>query len=443
MVQHVQVTPDVEGPSVWERRADLMIDWSAYVLLTVGLVLVLAQPQTLRDRAVALALAALAAAWITVYMRMPGIRRGEHQVAAAGYFFGLVVIGAVMMLHHPLFFPVLITGFFHAYILRPWPVVFLGIGLTSLVLNSQVAEQPADPTATELLVFLVIVAVQTVAISGGVMVGQKTTDLLCERRETVAQLQAALRENEGLHVQLMTQAHEAGVLDERQRLAREIHDTLAQGLTGIITQLEAATRTRDDAADHRRHIDVAMRLARDSLADARRSVLELAPEPLENARLPEALAEVGRRWSSGNGVTAEVITTGSGQRLHPATEVTLLRVAQEALANVARHANASRVGVTLSYMDNVVTLDVRDDGAGFVPPAAAATNGGGPSGGFGLTAMRQRLAQVGGVLAIESEPGAGTSISASVPALPPGLQLRTDTGASDAAADRDEGAHRR
>lgn len=424
--------PEVEGPSAWERRADALLDWSAYVLLAVGLAIVMAQPQTPRDRVVSLALSALAAAWITIYMRMPGIRSGEHQVAAAGYFLGLVVIGAVLMLHHPLFFPVLITGFFHAYILRPWPLILLGVGLTSLVLNSQVAEQPADPTATELVVFLVIVGVQTVAISGGVLVGQKTTDLLGERRETVAQLRMALRENEGLHTQLMTQAHEAGVLDERQRLAREIHDTLAQGLTGIITQLEAATRARGDGDGHRRHVGVAMRLARDSLADARRSVLELTPEPLDNAHLPDALAEVGRRWSTGSGVTADIVMTGSRQRLHPAIEVTLLRVTQEALANVARHAGASRVAVTLSYMDDVVTLDVRDDGAGFTPPPAATSNGGGPTGGFGLTAMRQRLAEVGGVLAIESEPGAGTSISATVPTLPPGAAPQHDTGARDA-----------
>jgi signal transduction histidine kinase len=107
--------------------------------------------------------------------------------------------------------------------------------------------------------------------------------------------------------------------------------------------------------------------------------------------------------------------------------VTLLRVAQEALANVARHAGASRAGITLSYMEDVVTLDVRDDGVGFSVPAngdgTAATgeaNRSPPQGGFGLIAMRQRVNRLAGQLEIESEPGAGTAVSASVPAMPLG-----------------------
>ena len=130
-----------------------------------------------------------------------------------------------------------------------------------------------------------------------------------------------------------------------------------------------------------------------------------------------------------NGVPATVATTGTAQGLHPEVEVTLLRVAQEALANVAKHAGASRVGLTLSYMDDVVTLDVRDDGVGFRLPAdgPGASCGPGASwepaevgragGGFGLTTMRQRVRRLTGQLEIESEPGGGTAVSASVPAI--------------------------
>jgi signal transduction histidine kinase len=130
-------------------------------------------------------------------------------------------------------------------------------------------------------------------------------------------------------------------------------------------------------------------------------------------------------------VSAAVTTTGDPVGLHAEIEVTLLRVAQEALANVAKHAAASRVGITLSYMADIVTLDVRDDGAGFRLPdpgrpagtpagvsAAPHADGDGRSGGFGLTAMRQRVQRVAGTLAIESEPGTGTAVSASVPAIP-------------------------
>jgi signal transduction histidine kinase len=204
-------------------------------------------------------------------------------------------------------------------------------------------------------------------------------------------------------------------------MAREIHDTLAQGLMGIITQLEAAQQTASDAERERR-MDNAKRLARDSLAEARRSVQALRPQALENSRLPEALADEVTRWSATSGVAGEVETTGEVRALHPEVEVTLLRVAQEALANVAKHAGASRAGVTLSYMEDVVSLDVRDDGVGFVPPDGSPSHGSAPNGhladgGFGLISMRQRVSRLAGQLEIESEPGGGTAVSASLPAI--------------------------
>jgi signal transduction histidine kinase len=236
-----------------------------------------------------------------------------------------------------------------------------------------------------------------------------------QRRQAVAKLEAALEENAGLHAQLLTQAREAGVLDERHRMAREIHDTLAQGLIGIITQLEAAEQARGCGDDWHRHLDNAARLARESLSEARRSVEASRPEPLESAPLPAALADVAHQWSAMNGVAVEVTTTGDPLPLHPEVEVTVLRTAQEALANVAKHAHASRVGLTLSYMGDVVTLDVRDDGIGFETPDES---GGRERGaGFGLIAMRQRVSRVAGTLSIESEPGGGTAISARVPAI--------------------------
>jgi signal transduction histidine kinase len=152
-------------------------------------------------------------------------------------------------------------------------------------------------------------------------------------------------------------------------------------------------------------------------------VRALRPEPLEGARLPEALSEVAERWSGLNGVAAEVTTTGPARAMRPEIEVALLRTAQEALANVARHAGASRVVLTLSYMGDQVTLDVRDDGVGFEPPAGeprALPAGAEAEGGFGLTAMRQRLNGLAGTLEIESEPGSGTALSATLPAIPAG-----------------------
>ncbi len=238
-------------------------------------------------------------------------------------------------------------------------------------------------------------------------------------------LEATLAENAGLHQQLLTQAREAGVLDERQRMAREIHDTLAQGLTGIITQLQAAEQAVEDPSAWRRHFDAATRLARDSLSEARRSVEALRPEPLETARLSDALGEVAGRWSSLHGVPVQVTTTGTGCPMRPEAEFALLRTAQEALANVARHARATRVGVTLSYMEHQVALDVRDDGQGFDLKRSA------PAAGSRCarerSATRTRHAPVDGLVG----PAAATDSAAAEPArrrLRPGGHAPADRG---------------
>lgn len=332
----------------------------------------------------------------------------------AHYFAGLILLAAGLMVFNGAFFVFAITGFIHAFLLRPAPMAFLGVALTSLVINSRIVFP--DPTADGWWTFGIIVVIQTVAIGFGTIGGEKIGELSEQRRQSVVDLQAALAENAGLHAQLVAQAREAGVVDERQRMAREIHDTIAQGLTGVITQLEAAGQVKDDEEELRRRLDNATRLARESLTEARRSVSAVLPVPLENRRLPDAIADVAARWSSLSRVPAEVTTTGTSHVLHPEVEVTVLRVAQEALANIAKHADASRVGVTLSYMGDIVTIDVRDDGVGIAP-------GSGPNGtrsdtGFGLTAMRQRVEGLSGTLEIESEPGAGTAISASLPAIP-------------------------
>lgn len=242
-------------------------------------------------------------------------------------------------------------------------------------------------------------------------VSSRRRDAIVELVDTNERLEAALRENAGLHAQLVAQAREAGIADERRRMAGEIHDTLAQGLTGIVTQLQAAEQAEAEPEQWRRHLELAQRLARDSLTEARRSVHALRPTALSDTRLPEALAAVAREWSAINGVRADVMTAGEPAALRPDVEVALLRTGQEALANVAKHAHASRVGLTLSYMDDVVTLDVRDDGVGFDPVALPEP---GPSGGFGLAALRQRVTMLDGAFAVESD-GSGTALSASVP----------------------------
>ena len=225
-----------------------------------------------------------------------------------------------------------------------------------------------------------------------------------ERRELLDQLQATQAE-------LAEAERKAGILAERQRLAHEIHDTLAQGFISIIMHLETAEQTLPETNNALAHqIQQAKETARDNLQAARRVVADLRPESLENDSLPAALERTVQRWSQRHGVPATMQTTGTPLPLHPDVDVTLLRATQEALANIHKHAQAKNVSVTLSYMGDSILLDVQDDGVGL--------SGAKPSpfgGGFGLQAMRERAALFGGELLLESEPAGGTTLVISIP----------------------------
>ncbi|WP_428952208.1 sensor histidine kinase [Streptomyces sp. cg35] len=239
-------------------------------------------------------------------------------------------------------------------------------------------------------------------------------ETIAELERTNTALQQALDENAQLHTQLLVQAREAGVADERRRLAAEIHDTIAQGLTGIIAQLQVVANAPTPEAA-REHLDRASGLARHSLGEARRSVHNLSPAALADASLPEALKKTVADWADRTGVRAEFTLTGAAEPLHDEIEATLLRIVEEALSNAARHARATRLGVTLSFMAGEVTLDVRDDGIGFDPLTVSHRTARTGSGGFGLDGMRARAERIAGDLTVEAEPGGGTAISARVP----------------------------
>jgi len=228
--------------------------------------------------------------------------------------------------------------------------------------------------------------------------------------------QQLIDELESTRARLATSEREAGVLQERERLAGEIHDTLAQGFTSIIMHHEAADPALSEIPDPaRQHLDQAKRTARDSLDEARRLVWALRPEALERASLREAMEKIVGRWSEEGGEDANVVVTGTARPLHPSVEVTLLRATQEALANVRKHARASQVNITLSYMDDEAILDVQDAGVGFNPDDLSDWSGGEVMSGFGLSGMRQRVGQIHGHLLIESASGEGTTLVIKVP----------------------------
>ncbi len=275
------------------------------------------------------------------------------------------------------------------------------VGMTALMLWAVGGwESPRDVVAT-VLVSAGLAAVITFFLE---MISRQSE----QRREALAQLAAT-------RAQLAEASRRAGVVAERERLSRELHDTVAQGFISVVTQLESAEQALDDPAglaEARQRLGTARQTARTSLEELRRSVRALRPDLLESSSLPAALAQLTTRWSAEAGVGAEFRSTGGDPvPLRPDVELSLLRIAQEALSNVARHAAASRVVVTLSYVGDTVTLDIDDDGVGFDGKPQPQVGGG-----FGLLGMRERLEAVGGALEVESVPGQGTTVAASVPA---------------------------
>ena len=216
------------------------------------------------------------------------------------------------------------------------------------------------------------------------------------------------------NLRLVEEARRSAELGERKRLAHEIHDTLIQGFASIVMNLEAAEGSMErNPASALSHMGEARSTARENLAEARRIVWALQPEALAHAPLPEALARLAKKWSERRGPTAGVTVTGTPRPLSPEIEVTLLRAAQEALTNIRKHARANRAVLTLSYMEDRVSLDVRDDGVGFDPNDAISAKGG--ASGFGLKAMRERVERSGGALLVESGPGRGTALVVELP----------------------------
>lgn len=356
-------------------------------------------------------LVAAAAVWSAAHACRP--RPARTQWARGTVVAVHLTLAGLLVWVNPWYGVFAVSGYFFADDLRGrwrW-ASFVG---TALVLaGSQAGGYPTD-WSSHTVVYAVMAGINLVVLTGFITLTNRVLEqnrqrglMIEELADANRRLEATMAENAGLHAQLLVQAREAGVVEERQRLAGEIHDTLAQGLAGIVAQLEAAKQARDRPEELSRHLDQARGLARSSLTEARRSVRALRPEQLESASLPEAIGELACSWSAHFAVPVDVEITGTPTPVDQAIEAAIFRASQEALSNVAKHATASVVHLTLTYLDDALLLDVADNGTGFDP--AADTQG------YGLVGMRRRLAGVAGHLTVESAPGTGTTLNAAVP----------------------------
>lgn len=225
-----------------------------------------------------------------------------------------------------------------------------------------------------------------------------------ERERLIAELVAAREE-------LAERGRQAGKLAERERLAADLHDTVAQALSSIQLLLHAAERSAAEqpgTEQLRSHIGLARDAAATALAETRSLIDELSPPALVGATIADALGRLAETTTAQSGTPVSTTVTGDAFVLGTPVTTALLRAAQSSLANVVRHAGASRADVTLTYLDEEVILDIDDDGVGFDPARVAERTAGGP---FGMTSMRRRITELGGEVEVRSAPGAGTTIT--------------------------------
>jgi signal transduction histidine kinase len=248
------------------------------------------------------------------------------------------------------------------------------------------------------------VAITLIGVIAAPVIGTVITRAMRQREKLgalVAELAATRAESARL-------SREAGTAAERERLAREIHDTLAQGFTSIVALAQAVEPELDsDTAAAKRHVELIRTTARENLAEARAMVAELTPTALHEGSLPAAIQRQCDRLSAESGIAATIRVDGVLPPSGMATDVVLLRAAQEAFANIRKHSQANTVTVALSPVECGVRLSVADNGIGLAD---------GHADGFGLRGMRARVAQVGGTMWVAPTPGGGTTVTVEVPA---------------------------
>jgi len=384
--------PPADRRNAWEFGG---LGWDIFYLVVFTAVLAIVLTSTPGSTVLAAAAMVALVPWYLLVGRplWTGGRAGRFQPAI--YVIGLFGLFGVAQSQNP-------QVWFLAFAISPQLFAFLhervamvlGVALNFFAAGLQVWRYPTAGTAA------VAFGVAAAGGSFSVFFGAWVTRIIKQSQERAG----VIDQLEATRTELAAAQHEAGRLAERQRLAADIHDTLAQGFTSILMLIQAAQADLDGSHPRAgRHLDLAAAAARENLGEARALVGALSPAQLAGSTLPDAL----RRLSAAPGTPESFALSGTPRPLPMATEVVLLRVCQEALANARKHAAAHCVTVRLGYEPDAVRLEVSDDGAGFDPDQV--------SGGYGLGGMRTRVAEAGGTVTVCSHPGAGTQVSAMVP----------------------------
>jgi signal transduction histidine kinase len=390
--------PDAGSAGLW--LWDVLFVFAA--VITAGFVAATGGPPAEVGAAAVLVLA-LGAAWLVVGKRLAAAQTAPGSPAVLGYAALLVaaLVAAVLLVPESTWalFAVLPQLF---WLVRLAPAIAATVVLT--VGLPMLAGLRGGATLDDAVRLLGPQALLMTAF--GVLVGtwiHRVTEESTERARLIEELEASRAREAEL-------SHHAGAAAERERLAGEIHDTLAQGFTSIVTLLQAAqAEFGPDPDAARRHIDLAVRSAKENLQEARHLVAATAPAPLATRSLADAVGRQAARFAEETGTDTAHGASGEPRRLPAEQEILLLRAAQELLANVARHAAAHTVTVRLDFRDpDAVALTVADDGSGFEPDAV-------PGGHYGLAMLQTRTERLGGALSLSTGPGEGTTATVTLP----------------------------
>lgn len=377
--------------------------WLWDVFFTVGLValvvaLVRQDGATATDKAVTVGALATMTAWYALYGR-PNIVAAVQSIVRGRIF---MAVNLALLVLGVAFEPAMSFALFAvcpmAFMsLRLAEAIAYVIGVNLVPVAAVLAEEGVDAAVRQLVpgtLFLMLFSV----LMGTWIVRVVTQSQ--ERAELIEELEQSREEIGRL-------SREAGVAAERARLAAEIHDTLAQGFTSLVTLVQAAESELDrDTEKARRHLTLAARTARENLTEARSLVAGLMPSALGTGSVDQAIRRQFERFAEETGISVTYQASGNSAGLPTVLEVVLLRMVQESLTNVRKHAKARNVTVSLQVNENSARLRVSDDGVGFDPDV--------PADGFGLRGMRSRAAQVDGRLSVHTGPD-GTSVELEVP----------------------------
>jgi signal transduction histidine kinase len=385
-----------KNPEVWEQW-DWVWHFSAYSLLILNIIFVYNSDPRITNFSSFLILCALLGLWYIPFVNISTLRIWNNPKRGMLYLVpGWVIWGGLVALTNQ---SLMLIGIFLPLVFSRFPIrwstgitIFQTLGLYFLYIM-------LDPTENWFLILMIILGLLFISTIIGTFISsiiKQSTD----RQRLIDELTRS-------RADLMRVEREAGRLTERQRLARDIHDTLAQHFTSIIMHLSAAKYSNPESVQS--EVQQAEDAAREGLGEIRRIVWDMQPEQIERASLVEAVEELAARWSAETSVLVKMKVTGTPRSLPSSAETALLRISQEAMHNITKHAQAKNVNITFSFMEDLFVMDIADDGVGFNPSKA--------NGGFGLKTMRDRIEELSGIFTIESEQGRGTAIAVSLPIL--------------------------